>query len=342
MIAIIELDGNQRRHLINVKQTYSAWREAHIALRRIGGMHWKTGPNGQDYLYSTAGRKEKALGPKSPLSEQIFAAHAERVSALQLRAGKARQALEKTARVSKALYLGRLPTIAARILRRLDDAGYLDGSLIVAGTNALFAYESGTGVLFDEPLIATEDLDLLWDPRRRMSLLLAEDNEASVLGLLQRVDRSFRKNRSYQAINDDTYLVDLIRPASIDEMFCKSPSLSQAEDDLEPAAIDGLAWLINAPRYEECAVAEDGLPARIVTVDPRAYALHKLWLSKRSDRSPLKRSRDIEQAHAVADVAINSLGLSFADEVLSAMPAEFMQGAGELETSIAKEIIHEL
>ena len=44
---------------------------------------------------------------------------------------------------------------------------------------------------------------------------------ASVLGLLQRVDRSFRKNRSYQAINDDTYLVDLIRPASIDEMFCR-------------------------------------------------------------------------------------------------------------------------
>ena len=84
------------------------------------------------------------------------------------------------------------------------------------------------------------------------------------------------------------------------------------------------------------------MPARIVTVDPRAYALHKLWLSKRSDRSPLKRSRDIGQAHAVADVAINSLGLSFADEVLSAMPAEFMQGAGELETSIAKEIIHEL
>ena len=312
MIAIIELDGNQRRHLINVKQTYSAWREAHIALRRIGGMHWKTAANGQDYLYSTTGRREKALGPKSPISEQIFAAHAERVSALKASVDKARQTLAKTARVSKALYLGRLPTIAARILRRLDDAGYLDGSLIVAGTNALFAYESGTGIIFDEPLIATGDLDLLWDPRRRMSLLLAENNEASVLGLLQRVDRSFRKNQSYQAINDDTYLVDFIRPTGVDEIFDKSPLLSQAENDLEPAAIEGLAWLINAPRYEEFAVAEDGLPARIVTVDPRAYALHKLWLSKRRSRSALKRRRDMEQAHAVADVAINSLGLSFA------------------------------
>ena len=34
--------------------------------------------------------------------------------------------------------------------------------------------------------------------------------------------------------------------------------------------------------------------------DPRAFALHKLWLSERDDRNPLKKKRDRHQAHTVA------------------------------------------
>ena len=38
-----------------------------------------------------------------------------------------------------------MPTIAARILRALDQAGLLGKHIIVAGTNALYAYETATG-----------------------------------------------------------------------------------------------------------------------------------------------------------------------------------------------------
>lgn len=176
-MAFIELDGNQRRHLINVKQVFSAWRDARRALRRIGGMHWKTSPADQQYLYTTLGRVEKSIGVRSPETERIYADHQRQAAHLQTRIEKTADALQRSARLSKAMNLGRMPAIAARILRKLDDAELLDGALLVAGTNALFAYEAGTGVLFEGDIIATEDLDLLWDARRRMSLLLADVRE---------------------------------------------------------------------------------------------------------------------------------------------------------------------
>jgi hypothetical protein len=229
----------------------------------------------------------------------------------------------------------RRTAIAARILRKLDDAALLDGPLLVAGTNALFAYESRTGVLFEDSIIATEDLDLLWDARRRMSLLLTDVRESGVLGLLQQVDKSFHRTKPFQAVNDDPYLVDLIRPSE-PNLIKPAPRLSKAPDDFDPAAIEGLLWLINAPKYEETLIAEDGMPVRVVTVDPRAYALHKLWLSRRNDRSRLKRSRDLQQARAVAEVAINFLDLSFKDKALTALPPALMKGAAELERSAAE------
>jgi hypothetical protein len=302
-------------------------------------MHWKTGPNGLRYLYATNGRKEKSLGVQSPETEAIFTAHGERITELRQRIERSGDSLERGARISKALYLGRVPTIAARILRKLDDEGLLDGQLMVAGTNALFAYEFGTGLLLGEDLIATEDLDLLWDSRNRISFLLSDDKPASVLGLLRQVDRSFRKRRPYQAVNDENYLVDLIRPPQEHEMFRPSPRLTEAADEFDPAPIDGLDWLVNSPRFEQVAIAEDGLPVRIVTIDPRAYALHKVWLSTQPNRKALKKTRDLHQAHAVAAMATQWLNLSFDDEALSALPLELMAGTKELRNSMAMEAL---
>ncbi|MDX1922448.1 MAG: nucleotidyltransferase domain-containing protein [Alphaproteobacteria bacterium] len=328
---ILEFDGNQRRHVLNVQQQFAAWREDRRALRRIGGMHWKTGGNGQRYLYATNGRKEKSLGVKSEETEAIYKAHGDRVEELRARIEKSADLLDRSARVSKALYLGRVPTIAAKILRKLDDEGWLDGQLMVAGTNALFAYEFGTGVLVGEDLIATEDLDLLWDPRHRLSFVSADESSVSVLGLIKQVDRSFRKRRPYQAINDDSYLVDVIRPVQPNEMFKEPPKLTKGADEFDPSPIEGLAWLVSAPRYEQIAIAEDGWPVRIVTIDPRAYALHKVWLSKRSQRESLKRRRDLAQAKAVAELAVHWLNLRFDGSDLSALPVELLDGMAELK-----------
>jgi hypothetical protein len=38
--------------------------------------------------------------------------------------------------------------------------------------------------------------------------------------------------------------------------------------------------------------------------DPRVWAAHKLWLSKRNDREPIKRRRDEAQARAVGSLRV--------------------------------------
>jgi len=56
--------------------------------------------------------------------------------------------------------------------------------------------------------------------------------------------------------------------------------------------IEGLDWLQNSPPFDAVAIDEKGEPVRIVAPDPRVWAVHKLWLSQRADRQPIKRRRD--------------------------------------------------
>jgi len=68
------------------------------------------------------------------------------------------------------------------------------------------------------------------------------------------------------------------------------------------------------------AIGEDGLPLRIITVDPRAFALHKVWISDDPKREPLKRSRDRKQAEEIAQIARKYLGLEFGAKDVQALP----------------------
>jgi hypothetical protein len=333
---LLELDGNQRRQLINIQQMYSAWQRTRLERRRMGGMHWKSAPSGQQYLYSTTKNTQKSVGPRSSVTEETYQSHQGRIAELDSRLENLSGQLNRFAPVNKAYNLAHVPLATARILRRLKDTPRIDNRLIVVGTNALFAYEAATGLQFPSSLTATEDLDLLWNARRQLSLILPDANVSGFFALLKSVDHSYERIMSFRAENRDGFIVDIIRPQVAHETLVASPRLSADTVDLDPSPIDGLQWLVNAPRLAETAIAEDGLPVHIATVDPRAYALHKLWLSKRAHRNPIKRTRDREQAHTVADVAVKWLNLSFADTALSALPVELMAGAEELGASMAE------
>jgi hypothetical protein len=150
-----------------------------------------------------------------------------------------------------------------------------------------------------------------------------------VLGLLRKVDHTFAAPRnSFRALNDEGYYVDIIRPLEKDEMRAVNTRIGPADDDLEATALAGLEWLINAPKFEQIVVGADGIPLWMSSIDPRAFALHKYWISLRDDRDPLKRRRDVAQARAVAAVAVEYLRLEFASKELSALPADLVR-AGE-------------
>jgi hypothetical protein len=328
-----ELNEEQRRRLVDVRQLYEARRAADIEFRHgyQGTMHWRRRAGGEEYLYRVASKAEHSLGPRSPETESIKADYDRHRDRLKDRISTLEARLRDMARVNRAMGIGHVPTIAAKILRRLDASGLLGRHLFVVGTHAMFAYETAAGILFESSLTATTDVDLLWDVRRRLSLALVDARAEGILGLLRKVDRTFTAQRnSFRAVNDGGYYVDMIRARGKDEIRTANTKIGPVQDDLEAIGLAGMEWLINTPKFEQIVVGADGMPLWMSCIDPRAFALHKYWVSRRDDREPLKRRRDITQARAVASVSVQYLQLEFTAKDLSALPADLVQAGPTL------------
>jgi hypothetical protein len=65
--------------------------------------------------------------------------------------------------------------------------------------------------------------------------------------------------------------------------------------------------VLNSPKLEAVAIDEDGWPVPMRVPDPRAFALHKAWLSGLPEREPLKKPRDLEQARSVAKLVVDEM-----------------------------------
>jgi hypothetical protein len=337
-MAYTELRADQQRQLIDAVETFEAWRDAKTEQRRrfAGGMRW-VDRSGHRYLLRKIGQREQSLGRQSAETNEAYESfiHGRARNHDQL-AGLAAK-LDQMAPINKALGLGRVPKIAARILRQLDESELLGSQLVVVGTNALFAYEAKAGVRVESGLMATEDVDLLLDIRQRLSLVGREVRQTGLLGLLRRVDHSFSPRRSldFRAVNRDGYYVDLIRPKERDILRSKAPdTLSDLAEELHGSPIAGLSWLVNAPKFAAVAVADDGYPVPLVCPDPRVFALHKAWISRDVRRDPRKKGRDVEQAKTAADIASSRLGMSFDDaSALSVLPTSIRALRGAIQAA---------
>ena len=66
-------------------------------------------------------------------------------------------------------------------------------------------------------------------------------------------------------------------------------------------------------------------------IDPRYYAVHKLWLWGLDDREPSRRHRDRAQAMAVANLVTRHLPTwRFDDRALESLPKALREKAAEL------------
>lgn len=317
---MVELTNEQRRQLIDVQQAYEAWRGARKAAR--GHMRWLK-RRGTDYLHHKVGQVERSRGRRSPQTEALMREH----TVARERSRRARDRLKGMARVNRALRLNRVPLDAARVLRGLDDAGLLGTNLCVIGTNALYAYEMKSGVLFQSELLATTDFDLLWDAKERLRLAVSRMAPEGVLGVLKQVDPTYSSAADYgfRAQNANGYFVDLFCP-DID------PAPGRlAQRDIDPIPTEGGDWLADAPKLDAMVIGQDGLPAPMLCVDPRIFALHKLWLSKQPSRQAASRPRDAQQANAVAAIATQYLNLKFDKRLLKRLPAALAAGIDTLK-----------
>jgi hypothetical protein len=330
-----ELDNDQRRESVNTQQRYSAWREAKARAQSYrGSLVWHA-MKGEEYLvrsyYDGSGnRRQKSEGKRGPETERLKAhwdlARAESTERLK----SMRDVLSRQAAINRAIGLARVPLLGARIIRAIEEAGLLGNGIRIVGTNAIYAYEAAAGVMVDPGITTTQDIDLLMDARMHLRITASETiPERTLIALLKQVDKSFeRTTHNFRASNKEGYLVDLIRPLRNPPWLKEREQIGQAEDELWSAPIDGLAWHESAPAFEAVTIDERGAPLRIVATDPRVFAAHKLWISQRADRDPLKRKRDAAQAKAVAQLVVRYLtNLPYEADELRMIPRELFEEA---------------
>ena len=334
---LAELNNAQRRQFVDVVQTFEALEEskAELARRFVGSMRWVE-RKGHVYLLRKQASSEVSLGRKTDETEEIYRAFRNGRDAERKRYEVLTARLREMAPVNRALRINRVPLLTARILRHLADAQVLGRNIFVVGTNSLYLYEALAGVHLTSDLLATADVDLLWDARQSLSLAVKDFRRAGVIGYLRRADRSFRRSHGqiFRAINREGFMVDLIRP--VDDMLTAMDGGANHED-LVGVGTEGLEWLVNAPKVDGVVIGEDGIPLRCWSVDPRAFALHKAWVSERPDREPLRRARDHAQAQEGTRIAKHYLGMELPDPALSALPAFMRRHTDRLERVYLEE-----
>ncbi|MCG8618141.1 MAG: nucleotidyltransferase domain-containing protein [Desulfobacterales bacterium] len=327
MIPFSEL---QSKTHINATQLYEALLDAQIKFRSYrGSMTWKRA-KGREYLFRVRDNygNGESLGARTPETEKIYDTFYRNKSKIKSKFKSLRDEVKAHAPVCKSLKIQRVPIIAAKILRELDQRRLLGDHIIVIGTNALYAYEAAAGVIFENKSIATEDMDILWDIRSKLKLGIRKDTKPEdFIDVLRRIDKTFDiyQGQNYRASNDKGYMVDLLKAMPSPAHKIERDQIG-GPDDLKAIEVKNLSWLLSAPKFEQIAIGFDGIPVRIVAPDPRAFALHKFWVCEQVDRDPRKKGRDQEQAIAVAQLVMEHLPyLKFAEEEMRMFPARLLR-----------------
>ncbi len=323
MSKLKELTAEQRRIAVDTAQLYEHLLELDAEQRPYhGGLYWKT-VAGHDYLVRTFGphRGNRSLGPRSPQTEEVYREFTKSKSDLAVRIKSINEEIARKAKFCVAAGVNRVPRLPADIVRSLDASGLLGSHLIILGSHAMYAYEMAAGVQLKAGLLQTEDLDTLLNTKSEIELA-GSIRSAGLLGILQDVDATFKplRKRSFRAANAKGFMVDLIR-APIDSGGLALTSIGTGLD-LVAEQLRGLEWLTALPLMNQIVIADNGFPVRFVVPEPRVFALHKLWVSLQPTRDPIKRKRDLHQAEAVVQLALDYFNLSFDDPVIKALPSD--------------------
>lgn len=300
-----EISDEARRQYLDARATFEAWEDARIKAADVrGGMFWKR-QGTTEYLIRTSTRKaQKSLGPRSDETMRIYESFTARKTQAEQRLSDLTARLTHHQKLNRVLQVGRAPRLLVEILNQIDKSG-LSEHFIVVGTHALYAYEAAVGVRFGESdALATNDIDLLWDTRKRISFFDKMGYMgSSMLNIIKKVDPSFeiRQDQKYTAVNSKGFEVDIIRREAKDD----DPHplrLSDKEDEFYAVQARKAGILLDGPRFSAMIVATTGHMARMNTVSPILFAKFKKWMSEQSDREPLRRRRDVLQSDRVEEL----------------------------------------
>lgn len=266
-------------------------------------MYWKH-QRKTDYLIRMSKKNaQKSLGPRSPDTEAMYEKFTANKAAVESRLAHLSTELVRHQRMNRALFVGRAPEMLVAILQLLARVNIAEHFLVV-GTHALFAYETAAGVRFEDGALATRDIDLLWDTRRRLSFASEMKMlDSSLLGLLKKVDPTFRlrADAKHTAVNDEGFEIDILRrePVNGDPHPLR---ITEDEEDFWVVQARRAGVMLDSPTFSSMIVAPSGQMARLTTISPLTFVKFKRWMGAQADRDPLKAVRDRLQADLVKDL----------------------------------------
>ena len=266
-----------------------------------GGMYWKRQKDYQYLVKTQPDNRQQRIGPRTPETERVFEEFTARKSEIEARLKSLQGALRDAERMNKALKAGRVPATVVSVLQTIENAG-LGKHFTVVGTNALYAYETAAGVRIVQGALATQDVDLLWDARKRVRFLTdLVKLDTSMLKVLQRADPTFQRKEGHNetAINAKGFEVDFLRrqPEGDDPHPFR---FSDDEGDLWPIQAMRASVLTDAPRFDHVVISATGRMTLMRTIVPEAFVEFKRWMAEKAPQRPEpKRRRDRRQADIV-------------------------------------------
>lgn len=297
----VELSENQSRQYLDAEALLRASIQAKKEAQEVrGSMIWRE-MRGVRYLIRTsAAGAQRTVGVDSPEMQAIYSRFMARKQAAEGRVKTLSARLVEQRKLNRVYRVGRTPNVVVRILQEFEKAGIADQFLTV-GTHALYAYESACGLMVGTEALATRDIDLLFDTRKRVAFLSAmKQLDTSLMGVLRKADASFhvRRDQLQTAVNDEGFEVDLIRR---DASYGDPHPLRMTEDesDLWAVQVSSGEKMLSAAKFEQMVVATSGDMAMMHTLHPLAFVSVKTSLANSANREPLKRGKDLLQAQIV-------------------------------------------
>lgn len=301
---VLDQSESQKRQFIDAETVFLAAVKAKKTAAEVrGSMLWRELRGKSTLIRTSTSSAQKSLGPRSTETEAIYASFMARKKSAEDRLKALKAQLATQQRLNRALRVGRVPNVVVGVLNALESMGVQEHFMVV-GTHALYAYETAAGVRIAEDAMATRDVDMLFDTRKRISFFTAMKKlDSSLIGVLRKVDPSFEvaEDQLYTARNKDGFEVDIIRRTTKDA----DPHplrMSDEEDDFWAMQVSMGEKLQSARRMDQVVVATSGEMALMRTVHPLDFARIKQALSQQVGRDPNKRGKDTLQARIVTEL----------------------------------------
>lgn len=299
-----ELAENQKRQYIDAETVFLALAQAKQAAADVrGSMIWRDLRGTRTLIRTSAAGGQKSIGPHSEETQKMFDSFMARKSSAEGRVKALKSQLIIQQRLNRALRVGRVPNIVVSVINALENAG-LQKHFMVVGTHALYAFELAAGVRIAEQAMATRDVDMLFDTRKRLAFFTAMKKlDSSLIGLLRKADPSFEvvADQRYTARNKEGFEVDVIRRnAGVADPH--PMRMSEDEDDFWAVQVSMGEKLQTARGFDQVVVATSGEMALMRTVHPLDFARFKLTLSQQAFRDANKRGKDVLQAQIVTEL----------------------------------------